>query len=300
MRVFVTGATGFIGSAVVQELIKAGHQVLGLARSDASAQALVTAGAEVLHGDLQDLDSLRSGAAVTDGIIHCGFIHDFSRFKEICEIDRAAITAMGGELKATNKPIIVCSGVLLLEPGRLNTEMDTVNFDSNAFPRVASEEAVQALLSQGVRGMVVRLSPTVHGKGDHGFIPYIIETARQTGVSAYIGDGQNHWPAIHRLDAATLFRLALEKGLAGDVFHGVTEQGVPIRKVAEVIGKHLNLPVVSKSTEEAATHFTWMAHFLATDCLASSEITKQKLGWQPEHPGLIADLDNDYYFEKHN
>jgi nucleoside-diphosphate-sugar epimerase len=296
MRVFVTGATGFVGSVVVQELVRAGHQVTGLARSDAGEKSLVAAGAKALRGDLTDLESLRTGASASDGVIHTGFVHDFARMKEVCEIDKNAIETMGAMLAGSQRPLIVTSGTALVSPGRLATE-EMVGTVSPEWPRV-SEELARSLAAKGIRASSIRLSPSVHGEGDHGFVPMLIGLAREKGVSAYVGEGKNRWSAVHRLDAAVLFRLALEKGAQHHQYHGVAEESVEFRDIAEVIGKRLNIPVVSKTPDEAAAHFGWFVRFATIDCPASNKLTKERLGWQPKQPGLIADVDHDYYFKK--
>jgi len=295
MKVFVTGATGFVGSAVVQELISAGHQVLGLTRSDAGAKSLAAAGAQVQRGDLTDLESLRKGAAMSDGVIHTAFNHDFSNYAVAAQMDTQAIEALGGALAGSDRRLVVTSGTLVLQrKGPLATEDDTPD---SAFPR-KSEDAALAVSSRGVNVSVVRLSPSVHGDGDHGFVPRLIAIAREKGVSAYIGDGLNRWPAVHRLDAARLYRLVVEKAPAGvSYYHGVGDEGIATREIAQVIGRQLNLPVVSKSSEEAAGHFAWLTHFFAMDTPASSKRTQQQLGWKPTQVGLIADLEHGSYFE---
>jgi len=296
MRIFLTGATGFIGSAIVPELINAGHQVVGLARSDANAKSLAAAGAQVHRGSIEDLDSLRSGAAAADGVIHTAFNHDFSKWAENCENDRLAIEALGSALAGSNRPLVVTSGTgLVTRPdGQPATENDP---PTSTVPRIKSEEAANAMAARGVHVSVVRLPPSVHGDGDHGFVPTLIRIARDKCAAAYVGEGSNRWPAVHRLDAAHLFRLALEKGAAGARYHGVGEEGIPFRDIAGVIARRLNLPVVSKTPEEAAEHFGWFSHFAALDSPASSEKTQNELGWHPTHVGLIADLERGSYFD---
>jgi nucleoside-diphosphate-sugar epimerase len=294
MRVFVTGATGFIGFAIVQELIHAGHQVLGLARSDAGAKSLIAVGAQVHRGDLEDLDSLRGGAAASDGVIHTAFNHDFSRFAENCETDRRAIEALGSALEGSGRQLLVTSGLATVAEGRTPTEVDAPLPPSSAYPR-ASEATAEALLERGVRVSVVRL-PQVHNTTKQGLVTYAIAVAREKGVSAYVGDGLNRWAAVHVLDTARLYRLALEKQEAGARYHAVAEEGVPVRDIAEAIGRGLKVPVVTKSAEEAAAHFGWIGMFVGRDLIGSSEQTQRRLGWRPTGPGLITDLDQAYYF----
>lgn len=292
MRVFVTGASGFIGSAVVPELIAAGHRVLGLARSEGSAAALAAAGAEVLRGDLNDLESLQAGAAESEGVIHLGFVHDFANFADSVRTDRGAIEAMGAVLEGTGRPFVFASGVAALLPGRLATEEVPFNPD---FPRSANAVVALGLADRGVRVSAIRFAPTVHGPGDHGFVKRLVDVAREKGVSGYVGDGQNRWPAVHRLDAARLVRLALEKAPAGSVLHAIADEGVPTRAIAEIIGRKLGLPAKSISPEAAAAHFGWIGSFFAMDQPASSALTRQRMGWSPTHPGLIEDLEAGHY-----
>lgn len=296
MRVFVTGATGFIGSAIVPELINAGHQVLGMARSDAGAQSLIAAGAEVHRGDLEDLESLRTGAVKSDAVIHTAFMHDFFlKFQENCEIDRRAIEALGDSLAGSDRPLIVTSGLALLASGRIATENDPPVPVSSSYPR-ASEASAASLATRGVRTLIVRL-PQVHDTVKQGLVTFAIRLAREKGVSAYIGEGSKRWAAAHRLDVAHLYRLALEKGEASARYHAVAEEGVPFRDIAEAIGRGLNVPVVSIAPEEAAGHFGWLAAFAGLDLQASSAQTREKLGWNPIGPTLLTDLEKMRYFQ---
>jgi nucleoside-diphosphate-sugar epimerase len=305
MRVFVTGASGWIGSAVVPELIGAGHQVIGLARSDDAADRLTAAGAEPLRGDLDDLDGLRRAAADADGVIHLAFKHDLAfsgSFEAAGEADRAAVTAFGDALEGTDRPFVIASGVLGLAPGRVSTEADgqesapSLGLTGGPAIRMANAQLTVSFADRGIRSSIVRLPPTVHGDGDHGFMATLVGIARDKGVAGYVGDGANRWPAVHRSDAAVAFRLALETAPAGSTLHAVGEEGVPIREVAEVMGRHLGVPTVSVSPDDAPGHFTWLAHFIGADSPASSAATRELLGWEPTGPGLIEDLEMGHYF----
>ena len=296
MRVFVTGATGFIGSAVVRELLAARHEVLGLARSEEGAALLAAVGARVQRGNLNDLDTLQSAAAACDGVIHTAYNHDFTVSRtDAAQADRRAITAMAEALAGSNRPLVMTSGTGVRAAGRIATE-DTVP-SSDPTGRFANEQAAVAFVEHGVRTVVVRFPPSVHGRGDHGFVPILINIARTKGISAYPGDGSNRWPAVHRLDAAHLFKLAVESAPAGARLHGVGDEGVPVREIAEMIGRHLHLPVRAISREEASNHFGFLGAFFSLDCPASSALTQKLLGWHPLQPGLIADLDEGHYFQ---
>ncbi|WP_395067808.1 SDR family oxidoreductase [Paraburkholderia silvatlantica] len=294
MRVFVTGATGWVGSAVVRELVEAGHQVIGLVRSAQGVEKLVAAGARLLVGSLEDVERLREGASEADAVIHTAFNHDWSRFAENSLVERRAIEAMGATLEGSSRPFLVTSGVALLAPGRIATEWDVAPPVSETFPR-ASEAAVSELIARGVRATTIRLAPSVHGMGDHGFVPRLAAIAREKGVSAYVGEGLNRWPAVYRLDAARVYRLALEKVTAGP-FHAIGETGIALKDIAGAISRSLGLPLVSLSADEAIEHFGWFAPFVAIDAPASSDHTRALLGWTPERAGLLADLTQSGYF----
>ncbi|KAL8685345.1 MAG: hypothetical protein Q9218_007822 [Villophora microphyllina] len=297
MKVFVTGAAGFIGKSTVHELIKNGHQVLGLARSDANVSAITEAGGETHKGSLEDTESLKSGAKAADGVIHLAFIHDFSDLDKSNKVDRAAIEAIGEALAGTGKPLIVASGTLGTPPGALSTEDTEQLRNMGSFSeRVKAVDLVKALAKdKNIRGMLVRFSPTVHGKGDGGFVPRLIDMARQSGTVLYTGDGSSRWPAVHRDDAAVLLRLALEKGNAGAVYNAVAEQGVSMKDIMTIIGKHLNLPVKGVSVEEASATLSFFAQVISLDNPTSSEKTQKELGWKPDQPGLLADMEENYF-----
>ncbi len=290
MRVFLTGATGFVGSAVVRELLDAGHRVVGLARSESAARALAAAGAEAHPGDLADLDALRAGASAADAAIHLGFVHDFANFGASCETDRRAILALGAALAGSDRPLLVTSAIGILPSGHLVTEDSRPAPGPAAHPRAATERAAEAAAAAGARVSLVRLPPSVHGAGDHGFVPTLIRLARDRGVAAYVGGGRNRWPAVHRDDAARLFRLALEAGRGGARYHAVAEEGVAFRDIAAAIGRGLDLPTLSKDGADAEAHFGWFARFAALDVLASSRRTRDALGWRPTGPTLLDDL----------
>lgn len=295
MRVFVTGASGLIGSAVLPELLDAGHQVVGLARSDASAEKVRAAGAEVLRGDLDDLGALRRGADESDAVIHLAFVHDFGNFAESIRKDQTAIETIGATLEGSDRPFSIASGTLGAAPGRVATEQDRP--DGSGHPRTVNAKLTLDLAERGVRSQVVRLSPSVHGETDrHGFVPRLIQIAREKGVAGYPGDGTSRWTAVHVLDAARLFRLGIEKAPAGSVLHAVGDEALPVRDIAAAIGRGLDLPVASIPPAEAEAHFTWLAPLLEMDAPASNALTRELIGWAPTHPGLIADLDAGFYF----
>ncbi|MDV6168233.1 SDR family oxidoreductase [Flavobacterium sp. DG1-102-2] len=295
MRVFVTGASGFVGSAVVNELVSAGHKVLGLVRSESNAKKLEDAGAEACLGDVNDLDAIKKCAAECDAVIHTAFNHDFSQYNASCEADRKVIEAFGDALLGTDKPLVITSGIGLLRLDRLVTEDDSLSVSSDVIPRAASEEAAKATTKKGVNTYVVRLPPTVHGAGDYGFVYFTITMAKANGKSAYIGNGSNQWPAVHRLDAAKVYRLIVEQKLEQKTFHPVAEQGIPFKDIAETIGRGLNLPTVSLTQDEAEKHFTWFTHFAAMDVAASGEKTRRILGWEPTNIDLISDMEASYF-----
>lgn len=295
VRVFVTGATGFIGQAVVKELLQSGHQVLGLARSDKGADLLNTLGAEVHRGDLDDLDALRRGASASDGVIHLAFIHDFSDYEGNCRKDRAAVEALGNALAGTNCPLLITSGTLLLPLGQLATEDSAFDIDRPSAVRGLAEQTALSFATQGVRPSVLRLPPTNHGDGDHGFIAMLINIAKAKGVSAYVGDGSNRWPATHRLDTAKAYQLAFDKGISGALYNIVAEEAITIKDIAEAIGKQLAVPVVSKSPEEAPEHFGFLTFALVGDNPTSSAKTQEQLGWKPVHTSLIEDIAKGTY-----
>jgi nucleoside-diphosphate-sugar epimerase len=307
MRVFVTGASGWIGSAVVPELLNSGHQVIGLARSDSSADALLAAGVEVERGSLDDLELLHAVASASDGVIHLAFKHELAfggDFLGAATADRQAVDTFADAFAGTDRPLIIASGTLGISPGQVATEVDghvlhpdAADFGEGPLTRWATAEFVLSLASKGIRSSVMRLPPTNHGEGDNGFMATLVAIAREKGVSGYVGDGSNRWPAVHRLDSAHLFALALSDAPAGSTLHAVADEGVHLGEVAEVIGRHLNVPVSSIAPEDAAGHFTWLSRFISMDSPASSVITRKLLNWQPVQPGLIADLDEGHYFK---
>jgi nucleoside-diphosphate-sugar epimerase len=293
MAIFVTGASGWIGSAVVAELLEAGHQVIGLARSEESASRIRALGADVRRGDLDDTAGLAEAAAASDGIVHLGYSHDFSRMAEAAVLDREALQAMGAALEGSGRPLLFASGVLGLAVGRVATEDDQP--DPAVHPRVANGVTAAAFAERGVRPVALRFPPTVHGAGDHGFVAVLTQVARESGVSGYVADGTNRWPAVHRSDAARAVRLALDKAPAGTAVHAVAEEGVTTRAIAEAIGRGLGVPVESIAPEQAAEHFGWIGGFFAADCPVSSDHTRELLGWDPTGPTLLEDLDAGHY-----
>jgi nucleoside-diphosphate-sugar epimerase len=296
MRVFMTGATGFIGAAIVRELLNAGHKVLGLARSEAAADTLARWGVEAYRGELSDVDNVAVGARACEGVIHTAFIHDFSAYAAAAATDRRVVEALAGALEGSGKPFVSTSGTALLAPGRTVTEDDLPAPGSAAGLRAASEAIVLAAARRGVRASVVRLPPSVHGASDHGFVPALIDIARRTGIAAFVTDGANRWPAVHRLDAARLYRLALEKAAPGSRLHGVAEEGITLRAIAEVIGEGLGVPIQSVVAAEAPAHFDWLAPFVAIDNPTSSVFTRNSLGWRPREPELLTDMRDGWYF----
>ena len=295
MRVFVTGASGWIGSAVVPELLAAGHHVVGLARSDAAAAAVTAAGAEVRRGGLDDPDGLRAGAAAADAVIHLAFKHDFSDLAGAGRTERAAVEAIGTGLEGTGRPFLFAAGLAFLTPGRLATEHDPSPMVGPDAPRGGAEEFVLRYADRGVRPVSLRFPPSVHGPGDGGFVSTLVGVARERGVSGHVGDGGARWSAVHRADAARLVRLALENPPADGIVHAAAEEGVPTRAIAEAIGRQLGVPVVGVPVDEAAAHFGWIGAFFGIDMAASSALTRERLGWTPTHPGLLADLDAGHY-----
>jgi nucleoside-diphosphate-sugar epimerase len=293
MQVFVTGASGWIGSAVVPELLAAGHQVVGLARSDAAADRVAALGAEVHRGSLADTESLQTAAAKADGVVHLGYHHDFSQMSEAAQLDRQAIEVFGEVLAGTDSPFVLASGLLGLKPGQTATERDRPA--SGVHPRIENARIALALADRGVRSCAVRFPPTVHGAGDHGFVATLVDTARRAGASAYVDEGANRWPAVHRQDAALLVRLAVESAPAGSVLHALDEEGIPTRDIAAAIGRAIGVPTRSVTVDQAAEHFGWIAQLFAADAAASNALTRELLGWTPTGPGLIADLDAGAY-----
>ena len=295
MRIFITGASGWIGSAATAELLEAGHEVVGLARTDAAAEAIVAAGAIAHRGSLDDLDSLAAGAEAADGVIHLGFNHDFSDMAGAGRTERAAVTVLGDTLAGSDRPFLFASGLAFLAPGRIATEDDHSLMNGPDAPRGGGSNLALSYSEKGVRTVALRFPPTVHGEGDHGFMAELVRVARATGSSAYIGDGTNRWPAVHRNDAAHLVRLALDHGPAGSVVHATGEEGVAARDIAAAIGSELDLPISSVAAEDAAAHFGWIGAFFATDMPASSALTRERYNWTPTHPTLIEDLEAGRY-----